>query len=345
MQLRKLTDEDYDSDMPLPFLDDPEPPVVKEILTTEQQEETLFKQAIADPDSPEGRRVLELTNEIENEYVKVIVSTGAKYAEIQNILSNPRNGSFTAYLEWKGLAKSNVYRLINSYNFIVSNGHNKELIESLPIRVLAAAGSPSADPELKEKVAAGEVTTIKELEAWKEEKKKLEAKLLEVIDNSVKIEQELKAVKGADAHLRYQLDKMAKEQQQAVEKEVNARLKEELKKQQEALQEALRKQEAMVARLEDELTILRPLKRREEEIQQKLKELDEAREEVHRAKARNVLFDAVTKARKSFNDAIYPVVTVAMTPEIYGDTLKKELMDLVEMTENFTYALKQKFNL
>jgi len=336
MQLRKLTDEDYDSDMPLPFLDDPEPP---KAMTMGE------KYPFIPLATPEGAELCRLHSLIVDTTKTYFTEIGMYFKKAQSLYAKNKTGRFEAFIESTGYKRDTVYRLISRYNLIVANCDDSKAIEELPLSLSYEIAKPNIDPELKEKVISGEITTIKELEAWKEEKKKLEAKLLKVIDNSVKIEQELKAVKGADAHLRYQLDKMAKEQQQAVEKEVNARLKEELKKQQETLQEALRRQEAMVARLEDELTILRPLKRREEEILQKQKELDEAREEVHRAKARNVLFDAVTKARKSFNDAIYPVVTVAMTPEIYGDTLKKELIDLVEMTENFTYALKQKFNL
>jgi len=327
MQLRKLTEQDFDSDMPLPFLDDPEP-VVKEILTTELTEWD-------DETAERKRRIITRTDGF-------LTETGSDFYIVKQRLANHKNGTFQKFVEECGYNTRTVERLIYRYNYIVTNGHNIEYLESLPTRVLAAAGAPNADPELKEKVAAGEITTIKELQAWKEEKRKLEKAIEDEREARRKLTNDLNGMITRNADLQKNIHQEAKEHAKQL---LPGMMKEELKKQQEALQEALRKQEAMVARLEDELTILRPLKRREEEIQQKLKELDEAREEVHRAKARNTLFDAVAKARKSFNDAIYPVVTVAMAPEIYGDTLKKELMDLVEMTENFTFALKQKFNL
>ena len=329
MQLRKLTEEDCDSDMPLPFFDDPEPP---KAMTMGE------KYPFIPLATPEGAELCRLHTLILDTTKTYFTEIGMYFKKAQSLYAKNKTGRFEAFIESTGYKRDTVYRLISRYDLIVANCDDSKAIEELPLSLSYEIAKPNTDPELKEKVISGEIKSLKELEEWKKQAKDLESKLLNTIRMKGMVEKELFEVKD-------RLNKNTTQQQQAVEKEVNARLKEELKKQQESLQEALRKQEAMVARLEDELTILRPLKRREEEIQQKLKELDEAREEVHRAKARNTLFDAVAKARKSFNDAIYPVVTVAMAPEIYGDTLKKELMDLVEMTENFTFALKQKFNL
>ena len=327
----------------------------KELETTKEMK---FREAIADPNSPEAIKVIQLSREADGVISTANIKVGEIYYEIQQILSNPRNGSFTAFLEWKGLKYNTVYRAINAYKFTFANGENKlELLESVPVRVLSEAGKSNADPEFKEKVLAGEITTIKEMDAWKEEKKKILAEKEQIMRQrdeyaqaKVKLEQQL-AKKPAEViteTVRFDeeaVDRARAEEREKAEREYNIRLKEERKRIEEQLASEIRHHENNIANLENELAILRPLKKREAEIIEKQKQIDEAREEVYRAKMRNNLFDAVTKARRMFNDAIYPVVTVTMTPEIIGDTLKAELQQLMKMTEDFAFAMKQKFNL
>ena len=93
-----------------------------------------------------------------------------------NIISGSKrngNGNFQAFIESCGYTKQTVHNLIGRYNLIVQNLDNKQLIEQLPLSVTYEIASPSADPELKEKVLSGEITSRKEMEAWKEEKKKI----------------------------------------------------------------------------------------------------------------------------------------------------------------------------
>ena len=93
-----------------------------------------FKKAIKDPDSPVGMKVIELDNEIDKVITSATISAGANLYQIQQILSNPHHGDFNAYLEWKGISKTNAYRFINSYKLVVPNGNNYQILEALPIR-------------------------------------------------------------------------------------------------------------------------------------------------------------------------------------------------------------------
>jgi len=307
--------------------------------------------------TPEGAELAQLHSKIINATGDFFTEVGLYFKQAQNLMANHRNGNFQAFIESCGYTKQTVHNLIGRYNLIVQNLDNKQLIEQLPLSVTYEIASPSADPELKEKVLSGEITSRKEMEAWKEEKKKILAEKEQIMRQrdeyaqaKVKLEQQLakkpnEVIRETIKFDEEAVDRARAEEREKAEKEYSIKLKEERKRIEEQLASEIRHHENNIANLENELAILRPLKKREAEIIEKQKQIDEAREEVYRAKMRNNLFDAVTKARRMFNDAIYPVVTVTMTPEIIGDTLKAELQQLMKMTEDFAFAMKQKFNL
>ena len=319
-------------------------------VNIDSTKELKFREAIADIDSPVGIKVIQLAKEADKIMVSANIGVGEIYYEIQQLLSNPKNGSFTAFLEWRGLNYRTVYRAINAYKFTLTNGQSMEMLETLPTRVLSEAGKTNADPEFKEKVLAGEITSIKEMEQWKEEKRKLTSEKEQAMrdrdyyaQQKVKLEQQL--AKRPNEDNQKAVDKARADERQKAESEYTAKLKEERKRIEEQFNNDLRRHENTVAQLENELTILRPLKKREAEIIQKQKEIDEAREEVQRSKVRNTLFTAVASARTNFNNTIYPVVTITITPDAIGETLETELKDLLKMTKDFAFALEQKFNL
>jgi len=84
-------------------------------------------------------------------------------------LSNNRNGTFYAWCESIGIGRDTVKRILNYHSFISANCTNKELLESLPKSLVYEAARPSTPPELKEKVANGDVTTLPEFKKLKAE--------------------------------------------------------------------------------------------------------------------------------------------------------------------------------
>ena len=315
-----------------------------------RQEKTGDKFPFLNPASPEGLELVKLHGKITSLTGDFFTEVGLYFKQAQKLMASHRNGNFIAFIESCGYSKQTVLNLITRYDLIAQNLGNKQLIEKLPLSLTYEAGAKNADPELKEKVLSGEITSRKEMEQWKEEKRKLEAEKMAIMNQrdhyaqeKVKLEQQL--AKRPNEDNQKAVEKARSDERQKAEAEYSAKLKEERKRIEEQFNNDLRRHENTVAQLENELTILRPLKKRESEIIQKQKEIDEAREEVQRSKVRNTLFTAVASARTNFNNTIYPVVTITITPDAIGETLETELKDLLKMTKDFAFALEQKFNL
>jgi len=111
---------------------------------------------------------------LENQTIKIHgVSTkmynelGEIFAETQKKLSSNKNGVFEKWYTQLGFNKKPVYRLINRWNYIVSNWHNKNIIENLPISLSYELSNPNCPKELEKKVLSGEITSLKEFKAEK----------------------------------------------------------------------------------------------------------------------------------------------------------------------------------
>lgn len=98
---------------------------------------------------------------------KMYNELGEIFSETQKKLSNNKNGVFEKWYLQLGFNKKPVYRLINRWNYIVSNWHNKTLIENLPVSLSYEISNPNCSEELSQKVLNGEITTLKEFKAEK----------------------------------------------------------------------------------------------------------------------------------------------------------------------------------
>lgn len=275
-----------------------------------------------------AERIEQLKFNIKRTTIKHGLQVAAYFAEAQEIYAKPGEGQFIKFIEELGFRTTQVYEWINAYKLITNNPEQGPYLSQLPQALLSAANT---NPELKELVLSGQLKTTHELKEWRATKA-----------NSKNLNEDIQETKTIDDQA---VNLARSEERRKAELEFSNKLKEERKRIEEQFNRDLKKHEMNVAQLENELAILRPLKKRESEIIAIQKQLDESREEVYRAKIRNNLFDAANKARRTFHDAIFPVVTVTTTPEVIGDSLKSELKDLLKMTEDFAFALKQKFHL
>lgn len=114
---------------------------------------------------------------------KAIYEIGEELQAAHDELSNNRNGTFYAWCESIGIGRDTVKRILNYHSFISANCTNKELLESLPKSLVYEAARPSTPPELKEKVANGDITTLAEY-------KKLKAELAAANERAEKAESE-----------------------------------------------------------------------------------------------------------------------------------------------------------
>jgi chromosome segregation ATPase len=101
---------------------------------------------------------------------------GKELKEAQDKLAgdNQYNGIFQKWYESLGFSKSTVYRYMNYHELLVSQWDKQELIESLPKGLAYEIAKKSADPELKQQVLDGDITSHKEFKKLKKEKEKLE---------------------------------------------------------------------------------------------------------------------------------------------------------------------------
>ena len=99
---------------------------------------------------------------IEGVYRQALSDVGEMLVEVQERLSKKGYGCFQEWANSMGLDKNKVYRAIQQRNLIVSNGDKRELIEAMQPSLAREVARPSAPPELKAAVLAGDITSHKE---------------------------------------------------------------------------------------------------------------------------------------------------------------------------------------
>lgn len=100
---------------------------------------------------------------------KAIYEIGEELQAAHDELANHRNGTFFAWCESIGIKSTTAKEILSYHDFISRNASNKELLESLPKRLIVDANRPSTPQELKDKVASGDVTTLPEFKKLKAE--------------------------------------------------------------------------------------------------------------------------------------------------------------------------------
>lgn len=100
---------------------------------------------------------------------KAIYEIGEELQAAHDELANNRNGTFYAWCESIGIKRETAKNILNYHDFIGQQLANKEMLESLPRRLIYEAARPSTPRELKDKVASGDVTTLPEFKKLKAE--------------------------------------------------------------------------------------------------------------------------------------------------------------------------------
>jgi hypothetical protein len=138
-------------------------------VISQEERGLILKNYSLDLDIEEqGKKFLEdQTVKIHGVSTKMYNELGEIFSETQKKLSNNKNGVFEKWYLQLGFNKKPVYRLINRWNYIVSNWYNKSLIENLPVSLSYEISNPNCSEELSKKVLSGEITTLKEFKAEK----------------------------------------------------------------------------------------------------------------------------------------------------------------------------------
>lgn len=103
---------------------------------------------------------------------------GRELKEAQERLAshNKYQGMFVKWCEAIGFKPRTAYNLIQRYNLLqnLQNIEQRETIEELPVSLTYEIAKPSANEELKQKVLAGEIKTLKQYRELEEKLKKAE---------------------------------------------------------------------------------------------------------------------------------------------------------------------------
>jgi len=260
-----------------------------------------------------------------------------------------------------------VDRLINRYNLIVANGDNKAYLETLPTRVLAAAGAKNAPKELTQAVVAGEISTMKEVDEWKSKYRNQMQRTME-LSNSLQerdqVIEELNKKLAEKSPDRIEVPVIVKDEEaieEAIEeatKEYQEELEDKIRQLQQTntlledrdnaiatLSEQQKKFHTQIAQLTGELKRLEPLKAKAEEIDKLKIQLDKRQEELRQVNLDMDVYKALREAKEHLHQHVFNLATVVRTPDTITENIKTEIRTIHELMQNFIVATTEKFQL
>lgn len=90
-------------------------------------------------------------NNIKNATGQAYTKIGMELNEARDKLAgnNQYNGYFEKWIEFLGLKRDTVYRLINRYKLVIANCDEQNIIEELPLSLSYETAKPSVDKGLK----------------------------------------------------------------------------------------------------------------------------------------------------------------------------------------------------
>lgn len=303
----------------------------------------------------EAIRLNTLKHQITTTTENFLTDMGAYFKEAQDILSKNKTGNFQKFVEECGYSLDTVQRFINRYNLITANGGNIDYLETLPTRVLAAAGAKNALPELTQAVVNGEIQTMKELEEFK-------AKYRAQMQRTMELSNTLAETKNIIAALEEQVKSGNKEvvvDEQAIESAVDEATKEYQLEINKKIEEA-RKTELLIEDkdrglmelnkknllLQHELNQLLPLKEKAEEIEKLKAELNKNKEEIRIIRLDWDIYKALRVAKESLHRDVFALATIVRVPQKeIASNIKDEIRSIHELMQNFIIATADKFQL
>lgn len=303
----------------------------------------------------EAIRLNTLKHQITTSTENFLTDIGAYFKEAHEILANHHKGLFREYIKECGYSHDTVDRLINRYNLVVANGDNSTYLETLPTRVLSAAGAKNAPPELTQAVVAGEIQNMKELEEFK-------AKYRAQMQRTMELSNALAESKEAIALLEEQVKSGNKEvvvDEQAIDAAVDEATKEYQQELNKKIEEA-RKTELLIEDkdkglmelnrknllLKQQLDQLLPLKEKAEEIEKLQAELNKNKEEIRIIRLDWDIYKALRVAKESLHRDVFSLATIVRVPQTeIASNIKDEIRNIHELMQNFIIATTEKFQI
>ena len=211
---------------------------------------------------------------------KAYTELGRELKEAQEMLAMNGYGCFEEWCMSIGINRKAVNRLIQRYELIVTNCHNQELIEDLPVSLTYEIAKPSSESteskkQAKEAVLKGEVKTLKEY-------KELEAKLRKAEEDNKNLSYELSQEKKNRTVVEKVIDNTDYKQIDTLKKELEYKNKkyENLSKQKMILEQQLERSDVKVKEYEELTNKLKAVTREQDDLGRQVEATSELSEMV-----------------------------------------------------------------
>ena len=211
---------------------------------------------------------------------KAYTELGRELKEAQEMLAMNGYGCFEEWCMSIGINRKAVNRLIQRYELIVTNCHNQELIEDLPVSLTYEIAKPSSESteskkQAKEAVLKGEVKTLKEY-------KELEAKLRKAEEDNKNLSYELSQEKKNRTVVEKVIDNTDYKQIDTLKKELEYQNKkyENISKQKLILEQQLERSDVKVKEYEELTNKLKAVTREQDDLGRQVEATSELSEMV-----------------------------------------------------------------
>ncbi|MEY8818284.1 hypothetical protein AB7C35_03305 [Bacillus subtilis] len=211
---------------------------------------------------------------------KAYTELGRELKEAQEMLAMNGYGCFEEWCMSIGINRKAVNRLIQRYELIVTNCHNQELIEDLPVSLTYEIAKPSSESteskkQAKEAVLNGEIKTLKEY-------KELEAKLRKAEEDNKNLSYELSQEKKNRTVVEKVIDNTDYKQIDTLKKELEYKNKkyENLSKQKMILEQQLERSDVKVKEYEELTNKLKAVTREQDDLGRQVEATSELSEMV-----------------------------------------------------------------
>ncbi|ERH59295.1 MULTISPECIES: hypothetical protein [Bacillus amyloliquefaciens group] len=211
---------------------------------------------------------------------KAYTELGRELKEAQEMLAMNGYGCFEEWCMSIGINRKAVNRLIQRYELIVTNCHNQELIEDLPVSLTYEIAKPSSESteskkQAKEAVLNGEIKKLKEY-------KELEAKLRKAEEDNKNLSYELSQEKKNRTVVEKVIDNTDYKQIDTLKKELEHKNKkyENLSKQKMILEQQLERSDVKVKEYEELTNKLKAVTREQDDLGRQVEATSELSEMV-----------------------------------------------------------------
>jgi len=275
---------------------------------------------------------------------------GKELKEAQNRLSQNGYGCFREWCKSLGFSKSTVYNYINYHNLIVQQLDKRKTIESLPKGLAYEIAKKSADPELKQQVLDGDITSHKKFKELKKEKEELERR---------KNQLEARAERIGEMYEKEKREKeeLERKEPEVIEKEVipddykktkqkYRNMKRELQKREDEIknkESEIEKMQNKMKRLEESAELNKSQTEEYKELKKNIRQLKEDKSSIHRKiEAATSISGLIVKIENMLQKELAPVkYSRAINEQADDEIVIKNLSEIIERVEKWCGEMRE----